>query len=250
MSEWRTIEEFGLVRSDHGFTRPLEDFLFLIPFSGRHSNPREWRDWQFRRIVLPRLVPGSPDLGDLHRYAYNSTKKNYVLFDVFLEDDGDRLTNMYLSQMLLDCWMESGNTNDSLRYLGIDNIVNEPVRDLITEEWAHQTEEGGDRQHEFGTPAQRMITIMPSNSTTWAQNAFIRAGVRLASMLSTDDRILTCEKAHLIKRSGKDLMVLEFKNGDPGQENYMEQLMRLAEPMIESSIDQKQAAAAQAAGEE
>lgn len=218
MTQRRTIESFGLVRSDRGFTRPLDAFLFLVPFSGPHSNPREWREWQFRRIVLPGLVPGSPDIGDLHRYAYNSTKKIYVLFDIFLVDDGVRLTKMWLSQMLQDCWMESGNRNDSLRYLGIDNIVNETVQELITQEWAHRGREGEDQQHPFGTPTQKMITLTPSDSITWARNTFIQAGVRLAAMLSTHDRILTCKKAHLIKRGRMDLMVLEFDNGDSEQD--------------------------------
>lgn len=242
MDQHRSIEEYGLQRSEEGISRYLDSFDCLVPFSGPTRN----REWHFRRVFDSQP---SERVEDLHKYAYNPLKKAYVVFEVFLEDDeGNRFTEMRFWQMFRDSWMVSGNSPDSLRFVAFANIVNKTVRGLFREEWTYQ-ESQTQGQREYGTPEQRILTIISSNSTTWDRNPFIRSGVRIAESLSTATRPLICEKAHLIRLYGVVFyLVLEFKNGDRGQENYRERLMRILEPMISHNLEQKQAA--RAAGQE
>ncbi|CAN8097543.1 unnamed protein product [Discula destructiva] len=249
MTVRRLVEEFQLVRTDVGFSQDLDHFVFLVPFSG----PTAQSEWNFRRVLAPQLIPENPQSANLFKYAFNSVKKAFVVFDVFLaDDDGDRFTDMRLWQMLQDSWMATGNCEASLRYVAFHYIVNEAVRDLISEEWEYQVRSrasGGGGQREYGTSRQRMLTITGDNSPTWARNVFIRSGVRLAESLCTAEKILTCEKVHLIRRDETLMyMVLEFKNGGQDQENYREGLLHQAATMVEYNLLQKQAA--RAAGEE
>ncbi|KAJ4391029.1 hypothetical protein N0V93_004642 [Gnomoniopsis smithogilvyi] len=233
-----SIENFGLQRREEGFSTSLDNFEFLVPFSG----PNTATEWQFRRIVEPQLPAA---LQNLQKYAYSSDKKAYVVFEALLEvGDGMRITEMRLWQMIVDNWTASGNPQDSLRYVGFASIVNETVALLIEDEF--QATQG---QGEFGTDVQRMLTITPEIGRTWERNPFIRMGVRIATSLSTPHKTVMCVKAHLIKRHEVGIyMVLELKNGEPGQENYREELLRKVEPMVAYNLEQKQAA--RAAGKE
>lgn len=240
MAQLISIETFGLQRREGGFSSQsaLDTLEFLVPFSG----PNTALEWQFRRIIGPELPAA---LENLQKYAYSSEKKAYVVLEVLLEIGEEmRITEMRLWQMIVANWIASGNSSDSLRYVAYASIVNDTVGQLIEEEFrlaqGHQ---------EFGTNVQRMLTITPETGRTWTRNPFIRIGMRIATSLSTPEKTVTCVKAHLIKRHEIGLyLVLEFKNGELGQENYREELMRKVEPMVAYNLEQKQAA--RAAGKE
>lgn len=261
----KTIADYeGLERSrNEGRTTSLDEIDFLMPFTGP-TTAEEWHDGQISKPRLPRPI------SELHGYAYNSRKKAYVVFYIFLGHPGElpgqeiRHTEMRMWEMITDSWITTGNAPDSLRYVAFSDIINMTVRGLIEEEWAHQESlaadddgtGGGGGQREFGIERQRMLTITPTTGArTWNRNPFIRSGVRVATALSTASRsgsrgrTVTCVKAHLIRRDEVEMdMVLEFKNGEPGQETYREELVRRAEPMVAHNVEQKQAA--RAAGRE
>lgn len=228
-----TIEEFGIVRGDQE-SYHLYAYTFLIPFTGPLTNENEWASRKIR-------FHDDEDEWGLQQYAINNTKKVYVVFSAFLlsarEDDG-RKTRMRLWQMIVANWIEAGNTPDSLRYLGVSLVVNMQVRKLLAAEWKHQIAQG---QLVFGTPHHRMLTITPSNSlNTFESNAFVRSGLRVAESLSTAEKTLTLTQVHLIRtpeeRNVQWDLVLEFENGDPGQKNYREKLMRRLLPMVNDKL--------------
>lgn len=207
----RSLEDYGLQRTQSGFSTSLEPLEFLVPFLG--SNTPE--EWQFRRIYDPQL---SPALKNLHKYACSSRKKAFVVLEAFLEFGGEvRITEMRLWQMIVDSWTMSGNTFDSLRYVGFVDIINPTVITLMDEEWAHQLSQG---QKELGTEVQRVLTITPETGKTWGQNPFIRCSMHVAASLSTADKTVQCVKAYLIKR--RDIgryILLEFSSDDSSQVN-------------------------------
>lgn len=228
-----TIEEFGIVRGAQE-NYHLDAYTFLIPFTGPLRDENEWISRQIR-------LPDDEDPWGLQKYAINNTEKVYVVFSAFLlsarEDDG-RKTRMRLWQMIVANWIAASNTPDSLRYLGVSHVVNMEVRKLLAAEWKHQISLG---QIAFGTPHHRMLTITPFNSlNTFQSNAFVRSGLRVAESLSTAEQTLTLAHVHLIRtpeeRNVQWHLVLEFKKGDPGQENYREKLMRRLLPMVHDKL--------------
>lgn len=230
--ERRTIEEFGLERREDD-SHYEEEYSFLVPFAG----PLTEAEFLNRQNSLPDSV----DPYGVHQYAINSTKKIYVVYTAFLLDPTTptgRSTEMRLWQMIVANYIHAGNTPDSLRYLGISHIVNLPVRIALKAEWAHQLSQG---QEPYGTPIHRMLTITAANSfNTWTNNTFCRSGLRVAESLSTAEKPLTLDKVHLIRigeMDGPDVtiiwdLVMDFKNGDAGQESYRERLIRELLPMV------------------
>lgn len=228
MTQRRTVEEFGLERkgreSDY-----LNSYNFLVPFAGPTMSESEWTCQQ---------VEDSDEI-PLSMYSINSSKKVYVVFTAFLEASATlRYTEMRLWEMVVANWVHGGHTPDSLRYLGISNIVNARVRQAIRAEWQHQLDQG---HKPFGSSDQKMLTITrDTSSSTWVDNYFVRSGLRVAESLSSAERPLTLEKVHLIRIDVNGLyLVLEFKNGDSGQENYRERLIRKLLPMITYNLVQK-----------
>lgn len=84
---------------------------------------------------------------------------------------------MHMWELLLDCWTDAAQPNtDSLRWIGIGDIVNADVRRLIRKEIRSQL--STDRP--LGTGR---VTIL-SDSMTWKRNYFIRAAERVAGALN------------------------------------------------------------------
>lgn len=249
MTERRLIEEFGLQRTDENaqYIWDIIGLRLLLPFTGPIDEDTWEQEWPSRRIVS--AEQDSAD-DDFLRYAYHSDHKACVIYEASLEQELEgrrsiRRTNKCLWQMVQDNWLASGNPADSLRYLMFATIVNTTVQESIHAEFDYQlTQDQGQRP--WGTRQTNILTTTPDNSMTWGLNPFIRSGVHLATSLSTADRTLTCEKAHLIKRyDGVSMyMVLEFKNGDSGQQNYIDYITQLAEPMVAANIEQMEKARA------
>lgn len=245
MTERRLVEEFGLQRTDENAQQPVDvlGLRIFLPFIGPFNEDDWEKEWQSRRILS---VHKNPEDEDYLRYAYNSDHKAFVIYDASLAQDPEgtaRRTEMRLWQMVQDSWVASGNSSDSLRFLMFSTIVNPVIQASLQAEWDHQLAQAKG-QRAWGTRQTRILTVTPDNSGTWGQNPFIRSGSRLALSLSTAERTLTCEKAHLVERYGgvAVYLMLEFKNGDPGQENYREQLIRMADLMIAANLEQKEAA--------
>lgn len=265
MTERRTVEDFGLLRKEgylfgsHSSTttgstssssssdsdadreaaeknRLLNQLRFMVPLAG----PFTADDWQFFRIIDPNIPRFQQLRRTLVSYAVNSTTKALVVFSAYLQEVNrtERFTEMRLWEMLADCWAASGNAADELRFVGYPIIVNNAILAAIEEERTYQEAQAAG-QREWRVGRQRTLTVTQANATNWADNIFIRSGVRLAARLSTPDRVVTCEKAHLFRERWNQGMVLEFKNGDAGQENYRERLIAAAEPMILHNILQK-----------
>lgn len=229
-----TIEEFGIVREDEG-NHHLDEYTFLIPFTGPLRNENEWISRQIR-------LAEDIDPWGLQQYAINGAKGTYVLFSAFLltarADDG-RKTRMRLWQMIVANWIDATNTPDSLRYVGVSHVVNMAARELLAAEWNHQLAQG---QVAFGTPLHRMLTITPSTSlNTFQSNTFVRSGLRVAESLSTAEKTLTLTQVHLVrnpeqKRNVQWHLVLEFKKGYSSQESYRQRLMRRLLPMVNDNL--------------
>lgn len=172
MAQRRTIADFNLVWST---STSFEDLRldFVQPYVGDASA----RDWKFCRIT-------HPDNSDLRfTYAVCLCKDLFVLFDANLtngRDPSDRLyrryTEMRVWELLVDCWANEAQANiNSLRWIGINDVVNVDIRKVIRREIETQVS---------------MITsktsriIIASDSITWRANYFTRAAGRAAGALS------------------------------------------------------------------
>lgn len=235
------IENFRLQRVDRE-ANYAHEYEFLIPFAGPQEDAAD--DWTCSRIEDPSVTREERDREPwgLHQYAINNDQKAYVVFSADLQETVKpfaRKTAMGLYQMVAANWLHAGNAPDSLRFVAFSIITNQAVRDAVREEWTHQAGQG---VTPFGSRVQKMLTVTPANSITWDRNYFIRSGIKMARVLSTPERTLTLEKAHLIRRNNNErFMVLEFKNGDEGQENYRESLIREADTMVRHNLEEKQA---------
>lgn len=232
MAQRRTIEDFGLARIE-GQPEDRNSYNFLVPFAG----PMSGSEWIWRQINNP----SDQDPYGLLQYAINSPKKAFIVHAAFLTTASaltGRKTDMRLWQMIADSWVAAGNRSDSLRYLAVSLIVNADIRTNIDSEWKHQEDQG--QQMPFGTDYEILTITRRNTSVTFDQNHFVRSAVRVAEALSTVEKIVTVEKVHLVRAQHHGrYMVIEFRNGDAGQETYREKLIRKFVPMVTYQLEQK-----------
>ncbi|KAJ4388682.1 hypothetical protein N0V93_006141 [Gnomoniopsis smithogilvyi] len=151
MTHHRTIEDFGLVRHTTASFMDLR-FGFIHPYIGDTTAT----DWKFCNITNPT----NPAL----QFAYAV------------------YTQMRVWELLTDCWTDAAQANtDSLRWIGISDIVNADIRSLIRKE--------NDIQKSVGrVPGTGRMTIR-SDSVTWDENFFIRTVERVAGAF--DKRVVS-----------------------------------------------------------
>lgn len=89
MTRGKSIEKFGLQRSEKGHSRSVDSFEFLVLL----KVPTREENGISRQLLNPEL---KGQLGQLHKYAFPFFfEKAYVVFEVFPEnDEGARLTYM------------------------------------------------------------------------------------------------------------------------------------------------------------
>lgn len=248
-----TIEDFGLERNERE-ANYLDEYTFLIPFAGPMKEEADWQCLKIENLNegIDVLVDGrivcARDPGGLHQYAVHSPKQAYVVFTADLRETVapfERRTPVRLWEMIVANWVHSSHATDSLRFVAFSNIINQDVRDVMREEWIHQIAQG---QTPFGTRTQKMLTVTPTNSITWNKNYFIRTGAHIAETLSTPEKTLTLEKAHIIRRVNNErFIVLEFKNGADCQENHRQSPARQLQPATPHKVQENKAT--QSAGE-
>lgn len=157
-----------------------------------------WCEWELFEIL-------TRDNKSLHTYAVSVRHHAYIVATARLapeEDLSRRFTNMRLHQMVTANYIAAGGTAQTLRYVGIDTIMND---DAVRSMYMEASRQGRDLS--WGP-----IVVRP-DSPTWpnclAENPFMKFGRHLfRSMNSRQDLVINqVIMAHL---PSQDFMVIEI----------------------------------------
>lgn len=184
----RTLANFPLTRAP-GFDDFYEHtcFDFITPQVG--PTPYSSPGWAFR-YVQAQNYDENPDLEV--GYAVSLSRNAMVFFNVFLEENGTRLTDMRLWELIIDSWIFEGGNPNSLRYIGLADIINPVIVRQIKREIGDQVSRGRATRGQ-----QEQVTVEPG-CLTWKENPFIRCCENVARGLrGIDNQAITVTRAHL-----------------------------------------------------
>ncbi|KAF3767100.1 hypothetical protein M406DRAFT_328204 [Cryphonectria parasitica EP155] len=136
MDDRRTLEDFGLIRQLAPETNFPKTMLCIISRPVIGTTLR--MDWERE------CVRDVNETCTLLTYGISLSKGCLVVTEALLrntygligrhDQPSDRLTDMRLWQMIIQCWQEAGGRPENLRYVGFFHIVNEDVR-LAINHW-------------------------------------------------------------------------------------------------------------------
>lgn len=200
MSQRKTIEQYQLTRMQQ---RLFDEhtYSFMDPFLPAAAN------WSSHSVHLY-----SPSWHKtLHDYLISLDTQAYIIATAFLhdrEDPGSRWTDMRLSHMIVDSWLAAGGSASSLRFLGVNWIINQDA--LMSIAKAFQKADGKSSVHVIDGEQAHVITVKP---VEMVDNPFVRCAMRVEEILSSiAGRSVVVKTVSLVRsESFVTHMVVEFE---------------------------------------
>lgn len=166
---WNAIENYGLFRESCNLPVSLV-FINAWVSDGR------WKGFNIMDpecLVLPIL-----------KYYVNITHKSIAVVMAYTrfqeEEESVRRTEMPLRDILVDCYVHAGGDIQTLTFLGIKEIENNPTRTCIEEEFRRQGKN-------VSRPGQvEIVPTMDSWEDHYRHNPFVRSSIKLANELDDE----------------------------------------------------------------
>lgn len=206
MSGPKTVAEYQLTRKQED-DFDSHTYAFMTPFL-----PGGLPTWTPYGIAMS-MSTGT--LRQLHEYLVSLEAQAYIVATAFLHEPGKpeaRRTEMRLSDMIVDSYIAAGGKPETLRFLGINWIVNQGALEAIDGEFAHAVPEPVVVAEEGGEA--RVVKITPAGKS---DNPFTRCAVRVAEGLSAASGVRVVLKTVSMIRTAKFVyhMVCEFQLEEP-----------------------------------